>query len=76
MRLIKLSTYRRLKYAPADAPTMATLRARIHEIPGGKIEHGRYWVDLDVQDQQASLHAGIVAQERALAANPLLQGLI
>lgn len=55
---------------------MNTLRKRINHIPGGTILDGHYYVDLDELDRATNLRAGIVADERKLAANPLLDGLV
>ena len=74
MRLMKLSKYRELRYAQGSAPSMNTLRARIKEIPGGLIEHGHYYVDLDQNDSVNLLSQSIDTRQRAVA--PLLEGLI
>lgn len=78
MRLAKLSEFRRLVYAPGSAPSMRTLRGWIDagQIPGGRIEHGLYWVDLDEYDVKTGLRAGILDQEKQLATDPLLDGLL
>lgn len=78
MRLAKLSQFRKLVYAPGSAPTLRTLRGWIDagKVPGGRIENGLYWVDLDEYDLKMNLRAGLLAQEKQLAANPLLEGLI
>jgi hypothetical protein len=38
-----------LIYAPGSEPSIATLRARVSakKVPGGRIEDGHYYVDLD-----------------------------
>jgi hypothetical protein len=75
MRLGKLTEFRSLVFTPDSAPTLATLRARIDEIPGGTIQLGRYFVDLDEYDRATKLRASIDARQRELAAAPELQGL-
>ena len=76
MRLAKLSEFRRLVYTPQSAPHIDTLRARIGEIPGGRVELGRYYVDLDEYDRVTSLRQSIDHARAALAKDPLLEGLI
>jgi hypothetical protein len=76
MRLMKLSQYRLLVYAPGSAPSLSTLRSRIQEIPGGTILHGHYYVDMDKLESVADLRADMVAKERELAKDPLLGGLV
>jgi hypothetical protein len=76
VRLAKLSAYRQLIYVPGSAPSLNTLRKQIRKIPGGTILGGHYYVDLDELDRQTNLHAAIVAQERVIASNPLLVGLV
>lgn len=78
MRLAKLSQFQKLIYAPGSAPALRTLRGwiRAGQIPGGRIENGLYWVDLDEYDLKTNLRATLLAQERLLAADPLLEGLI
>ena len=76
MRLAKLGEYRKLFYTPDSAPTLATLRAQIHTIPGGQIRNGRYYVDLDKLDAAENLHAAVLERQKQLAAHPLLEGLL
>jgi hypothetical protein len=76
MRLARLSEFRRLVYTPESAPRLETLRAHIHEIPGGRVELGRYYVDLDEYDHQTHLRHRIDQQRTALAQDPLLEGLL
>lgn len=76
MRLIKLSQFRRLVYAPGSAPSLATLRRRIYEIPGGRRELGQYWVDLDEYEGIRDQRVQIANRERELAQDPLLKGLV
>jgi hypothetical protein len=55
---------------------MNTLRKRIEQgaIPGGRIEHGHYYVDLDENDRVNKIRDSIDERQRAIA--PLLGGLI
>jgi hypothetical protein len=76
MRLAKLSEFRRLVFTSGSAPALKTLRARIRDIPGGTIQCGRYYVDLDVFDRANNLRAQIADSQCRLAKNPLLEGLI
>lgn len=66
MRLAKLSAFRRLVYAEGSAPSLATLRARIESIPGGRIEHGHYYVDLDEYERVNGLRASLEARQKTL----------
>lgn len=78
MRLAKLSEYRRMIYAEGSAPSLNTLRSLIdrNQIPGGEKRHGRYFVDLDANDQATSLRADIAKRQIAIAKDPLMAGLI
>lgn len=78
MRLSKLSKFRELIYAEGSAPSLNTLRARIdrEEIPGGTVDGGRYYVDLDKYDQVTHFRDNLAAEQAELARSPLLQGLI
>lgn len=78
MRLAKLSEFRRLIYAPGSMPRLATLRASIrnNRIPGGLVQDGRYWVDLDEFDRQTNLRRRLAAEQAEIARHPLLDGLI
>lgn len=75
MRLTTLQKFRRIVYAPDSAPSLRTLRKRIREIPGGTIELGRYYVDLDEYDRRRNLRAGVAARVAELERNPLLESL-
>jgi hypothetical protein len=75
MRLMKLSQYRLLVYAEGSAPSLATLRSRIDDIPGGTVLHGHYYVDMDKLEGLADLRA-VSARERELAQDPLLTDLV
>ena len=61
MRLAKLSEFRRLVYTPDSAPAESTLRRRIDRglIPGGTIQEGHYYVDLDEYDRAKNLRASL-----------------
>lgn len=76
MRLTRLKEYRRLFYAPSSAPSMATLRAQINEIPGGRKIKGRYWVDLDVLEGKHDLLKEVTARKESLDKSPELAGLL
>lgn len=76
MRLAKLSEFRSLIYTTDSAPTLSTLRARIYEIPGGTIQWGRYYVDLDEYERSTGLRAQIAVRQAELAKHPLLEHLI
>jgi hypothetical protein len=51
MKLVSLAEYRRLVYADGSGPNLKTLRRRIRDIPGGRIELGRYFVDIDANER-------------------------
>lgn len=78
MRLAKLSEFRRLVYTPESAPCLNTLRARIdrNKLPGGRVEDGHYYVDLDEYDRANGLRASINAKLIELEKDLLLSGLI
>lgn len=78
MRRASLKEFRELVYTPRSAPAMATLRARIDagKIPGGGIEAGRYYVDLDAFDRATNLSNDLEARRQALMKSPVLEGLI
>lgn len=78
MRLAKLTEFKSLVYTPGSAPAETTLRRRIDRglIPGGKLQEGHYYVDLDEYDRATNMRANLVAQQAELAKHPLLQGLV
>lgn len=78
MRLAKLTAFRRLVYAQDSAPCLKTLRGWVRDgkIPGGRIEHGHFWVDLDAYDRATGLREGIEARRQQLAAELQAQGLV
>jgi hypothetical protein len=76
MRLATLAEYRRLVYAEGSAPTLNTLRRRIKDIPGGRIELGRYFVDLDENDRQRGIKNPTAKRIAELRASPLLKNLL
>lgn len=78
MRLAKLSEFRRLVYTPESAPSDSTMRRRIDkgQVPGGIVQQGHYYVDLDEYDRATKLRARLTAQQAELARNPLLAGLL
>jgi hypothetical protein len=76
MRLIKLSKFRALICAPGGGPTVRTLRKQIHQIPGGRVELGRYWVDLDEYDRVHDLRGQLARREKELAEDPRVAGLL
>lgn len=77
MRLVKLSHFRELIFAPESAPTAETLRAQIErgEIPGGQKRGARYYVDLDEFERVERLADKAEARKAELEADPLLRGL-
>lgn len=78
MRLAKLSEFRRLIYTPASAPSDSTLRRRIDkgQVPGGTIQQGHYYVDLDEYDRATKLRARLTARLTELEHHPLLADLL
>jgi len=76
MRLAKLSEFRRLVYTPGSAPSERALRARIHQIPGGTVDLGRYYVDLDAYDRAKNLRQSIEQDLERLKNDPRLAGLV
>lgn len=76
MRLATLAEYRKMVYAEGSAPTLVTLRRRIKTIPGGRVESGRYYVDLDVNDKVNHVRSEIEETRERLKNDPLLEGLI
>ena len=75
MRLIALSEFRNLIYAPGSAPSLRTLQRRIDEIPGGMRLAGRYYVDLDEFDKKTRKRQKLEERKAEIASNPLMQGL-
>lgn len=69
MRLATLAEYRKMVYVDGSAPTMRTLRKHIREIPGGRVEFGKYYVDLDAAN-------GLPRAIPKPRPNPLLKGLL
>jgi hypothetical protein len=76
MRLEKLEKYRALVYAPGSGPSLSTLRRRIRQIPGGRVELGRYYVDLDANEKADQLSRDVDERREQLKQDPLLEGLI
>ena len=76
MRLATLAEYRRMVYAEGSAPALKTLRLRIKDIPGGRIELGRYYVDLDANDEVNELARANSSRIQTLRADPRLKGLV
>jgi hypothetical protein len=76
MKLVSLAEYRRLVYADGSGPNLKTLRRRIKDIPGGRIELGRYFVDLDVFDANNDMRRGLAEKLEKHRTSPLLKGLI
>lgn len=76
MRLMKLSQYRRQFYVPGSMPSLATLRAKIDQIPGGTVMHGHYYVDLDKLEGVTNLRADLLAREQEMAKSPLLAEIL
>jgi hypothetical protein len=76
MKLVSLAEYRRLVYADGSGPNLKTLRRRIKDIPGGRIELGRYFVDIDANDEVNAIAKANNSRIRELRADPKLKGLI
>lgn len=75
MRLATLAVYREMAYIDGCAPTLATLRRRIKEIPGGRVEFGRYYIDLDANDRVNNLAMGVESRLDELLNDPLLRAM-
>jgi hypothetical protein len=65
-----------LVYAEGSAPTLKALRRRIKEIPGGRKELGRCYVDLDAYDRVSHVRRDIEETRERLRNDPLLEGLL
>lgn len=76
MRLATLAEYRRLVYAEGSGPALNTLRKRIKDIPGGRMELGRYYVDLDENERQRGIKNPTAKRIAELRASPLLKNLL
>lgn len=78
MRLCSLKNFRSLVYAMGSAPSCETLRQKIAagKIPGGVIDDGRYYVDLDEYDREHKLTRDLLKRQAELSASPELQGLL
>ena len=78
MRLAKLTEFRSMVFTPESAPSVRTIRLQIDQgkIPGGMVQGGRYYVDLDAYDVATNLRAGLLARQRELSRDPLLEGLL
>ena len=65
-------------YTPSSAPALRTLRDRIRagKLPGGRVDCGRFVVDLDEYDRVTNLRQSIDRRRRELEADPRLAGLI
>jgi hypothetical protein len=75
MKLATLSTYRRLVYAEGSGPTLKTLRLRIKDIPGGRVELGRYFVDLDVNDRVNRIARAAQSRLDEIMNDPLIKAM-
>lgn len=64
-------------FAEGSAPSLNTLRAQIDraEIPGGQVRNGRYYVDLDVNDQATKIRADLAARQAAIRNDPDMASL-
>ena len=76
MRLATLAIYRQLVYAEGSAPALKTLRRRIKDIPGGRVELGRYYVDLDANGRVNQIAKANSSRILELRSHPALKGLI
>jgi hypothetical protein len=75
MRLATLAEYRRLVYIEGSAPTLSTLRNRIKDIPGGRVELGRYYVDLDVNQQAQRIASAAQNRLDEIMNDPLIKAM-
>ena len=75
MRLATLAVYRQLVYAEGSAPALKTLRNRIKDIPGGRIELGRYYVDLDVNRQAQRIASAAQNRLDEIMNDPLIKAM-
>ena len=76
MRLATLAEYRRMAYVEGSAPNLRTLQRRIKEIPGGRVELGRYYVDMDENERQRGIKNPTATRIAELRASPLLKNLL
>lgn len=78
MRLANLTEFRRTYFSPASAPAISTLRARIAagKIPGGMVDGGRYYVDLDEYERAKGISVRNAQRRTELMRHPLLRGLV
>jgi hypothetical protein len=76
MKLATLDQYRKLIYATGSEPSLSTLRRRINDIPGGRVDLGRYYVDLDASDKVHQLANELQEHRIASKHDPLLAGLL
>ncbi len=78
MRLASLREFRRIVYTPESAPALTTLRERIKagKLPGGRIDCGRFVVDLDEYNRTTNLRLSICQRRAELENDPRLAGLI
>lgn len=78
MRLAKLREFRQSFFTADSAPAESTLRRQIDndELPGGTRVGHLYYVDLDEYARHTNLRATLIAQQKDLANNPLLRGLV
>jgi len=75
MRLATLATYRKLVYAEGSAPTLPTLRHRIKDIPGGRVELGRYYVDLDLNERAHQVASAARHRLDEIMNDPLIKAM-
>lgn len=68
MKLAKLSEFRQMMYTPKSAPSIKTLRSRIDagKLPGGLIDSGHYYVDLDEYSRATNLQKNLEARRQDL----------
>lgn len=62
-------------YAEGCAPTLKTLRLRIKDIPGGRVELGRYFVDLDVNDRVNRIARAAQSRLDEIMNDPLIKAM-
>lgn len=78
MRLVSIIEFRRLVYSPESAPCLNTLRNRIREklIPGGRMDCGHYFIDMDEYDTATRMSQRLAERRQELSKRPELQGLL
>jgi hypothetical protein len=78
MRKIKIADFRTKFYVEGSGPSLSALRVyiRANKLPGGLIEYGHYYVDLDEYEVGYNLRTDMIRQLVEASRNPRLKGLI